>query len=97
MLSIKLYSFAGVIQRHNTNTGGATINKSVSPHPYPAPGHEALNSLVDVAVRQPSLPVPLSHSGSTPNISQHKDDKQRLIIQEGLGDRFGRDAMPKDR
>lgn len=45
----------GVIQRHNTTP------KATSPQSYP-PGHEALGSLVDVAIRQPSLPVPLNHS-----------------------------------
>ncbi|XP_050519955.1 uncharacterized protein LOC126893623 isoform X3 [Daktulosphaira vitifoliae] len=45
----------GVIQRHNT------APKVTSPQSYP-PGHEALGSLVDVAIRQPSLPVPLTHS-----------------------------------
>lgn len=45
----------GVIQRHNT------APKVTSPQSYP-PGHEALGSLVDVAIRQPSLPVPLNHS-----------------------------------
>lgn len=45
----------GVIQRHNT------APKATSPQSYP-PGHEALGSLVDVAIRQPSLPVPLNHS-----------------------------------
>lgn len=41
----------GVIQRHTR------------PH-YPPPGHEALTSLVDVAVQQPSLPVPTApHEG----------------------------------
>lgn len=44
----------GVIQRHNT------APKATSPQSYP-PGHEALGSLVDVAIRQPSLPVPLNH------------------------------------
>ncbi|XP_050443089.1 uncharacterized protein LOC126847091 isoform X3 [Adelges cooleyi] len=44
----------GVIQRHNT------APKVTSPQSYP-PGHEALGSLVDVAIRQPSLPVPLTH------------------------------------
>ncbi|XP_044260119.1 nuclear receptor corepressor 1 [Tribolium madens] len=40
----------GVIQRHT--------------RPYLPPGHEALSSLVDVAVQQPSLPVPTApHEG----------------------------------
>lgn len=60
----------GVIQRHNT--------KPPSPHHYP-PGHEAFSSLVDVAVRQPSLPVP-------------PEDKR--LLHEGLGERFNRDTAP---
>ncbi|XP_018902999.2 uncharacterized protein Smr isoform X4 [Bemisia tabaci] len=64
----------GVIQRHNTS-------KPPSPHHYP-PGHEAFSSLVDVASRQPSLPVPI------PDPHPHKDDKRF----EGLGDRFNRDS-----
>lgn len=40
----------GVIQRHTRPQ-------------YLQPGHEALSSLVDVAVQQPSLPVPTAHEG----------------------------------
>ncbi|XP_056633843.1 uncharacterized protein LOC130443297 [Diorhabda sublineata] len=40
----------GVIQRHTRPQ-------------YIQPGHEALSSLVDVAVQQPSLPVPSAHEG----------------------------------
>ena len=86
-LLITKFVLTGVIQRHNTGTNivSPQLNKPTSPHPFP-PGHEALSSLVDVAVRQPSLPVP-----------QHKDEKQRLIIQEGLGERFSREPIPQDR
>jgi len=56
----------GVIQRHNT------APKVTSPQSYP-PGHEALGSLVDVAVRQPSLPVPLNHSED----NRHRDQQER--------------------
>ncbi|KAG8281125.1 Gei-8p [Homalodisca vitripennis] len=63
----------GVIQRHNT--------KPPSPHHYP-PGHEAFSNLVDVAVRQPSLPVPVP-------LPEHKEDKR--LLHEGLGERFNRD------
>uniref|UniRef100_A0A1B6DW30 Nuclear receptor corepressor 1 n=1 Tax=Clastoptera arizonana TaxID=38151 RepID=A0A1B6DW30_9HEMI len=66
----------GVIQRHNT--------KPPSPHHYP-PGHEAFSSLVDVAVRQPSLPVPMA---------DHKEEKR--LLHEGLGERFNRDN-PQER
>lgn len=73
------------------------MNKPTSPHPYP-PGHEALGSLVDVASKLPSLPIPRTHTSSPSNVvSQHKDEKQRLIIQEGLGDRFSRETMPQER
>lgn len=73
------------------------MNKPTSPHPYP-PGHEALGSLVDVASKLPSLPIPRTHTSSPSNVvSQHKDDKPRLIIQEGLGDRFSRETMPQER
>ncbi|XP_030747632.1 nuclear receptor corepressor 1 isoform X1 [Sitophilus oryzae] len=42
----------GVIQRHTR------------PQYHPPPGHEALSSLVDIAVQQPSLPVPSApHEG----------------------------------
>ncbi|XP_025835153.1 mediator of RNA polymerase II transcription subunit 15-like isoform X1 [Agrilus planipennis] len=58
----------GVIQRHNTQQPQQQqqqqqVSGGVRPH-YP-PGHEALGSLVDVAVQQPSLPVPPSatHEG----------------------------------
>ncbi|KAI5695968.1 hypothetical protein M8J76_008920 [Diaphorina citri] len=62
----------GVIQRHNTS-------KPPSPHFPPPPGHEAFSSLVETAVRQPSLPVP----------GDHKSDRERLqSLHEGLGQRF---------
>lgn len=73
----------GVIQRHNTKPPSPHHyppgHKPPSPHHYP-PGHEAFSSLVDVAVRQPSLPVPMT---------DHKDDKR--LLHEGLGERFNRD------
>lgn len=46
----------GVIQRHNTQ-------KPI--HYPPPPGLEAFSSLVDVAVQQPSLPVPHPHHPAT--------------------------------
>ncbi|XP_054281476.1 uncharacterized protein LOC128999132 isoform X3 [Macrosteles quadrilineatus] len=73
----------GVIQRHNTKPPSPhhypAGHKPPSPHHYP-PGHEAFSSLVDVAVRQPSLPVP--HP-------DHKEDKR--LLHEGLGERFNRE------
>lgn len=50
----------GVIQRHTR------------PQPHYPPGHEALSSLVDVAVQQPSLPVPAApHEGLGKTIADH--------------------------
>ncbi len=71
------------------------MSKPASPHPYP-PGHEALGSLADVAIKQPNLPVPLPHPSSSSSVPQSKDDK-RLIIQEGLGDRFTREPTLQER
>uniref|UniRef100_A0A8D8UCU2 Nuclear receptor corepressor 1 n=1 Tax=Cacopsylla melanoneura TaxID=428564 RepID=A0A8D8UCU2_9HEMI len=66
----------GVIQRHNTS-------KPPSPHFPPPPGHEAFSSLVETAVRQPSLPVPGGPS------DHHKDRLQSALAHhEGLGQRF---------
>lgn len=52
----------GVIQRHNTSgskpPSPAPNRLHVIPHNHYPPGHEALSSLVDVAVQQPQLPVP---------------------------------------
>lgn len=87
---------AGVIHRHNTNSSTPQNSKSTSPHPYP-PGHEALSSLVDVAVKQPSLPVPLSHASSSPSLNQQHKEEKRIIIQEGLGDGFGKESVSQDR
>lgn len=55
----------GVIQRHNT--------QKPMHYPPPPPGLEAFSSLVDIAVQQPSLPVPHSHAGhSTPSSGSHE-------------------------
>ena len=53
----------GVIQRHNTQ-------KPI--HYPPPPGLEAFSSLVDVAVQQPSLPVPHSHGHPATSSSGHE-------------------------
>lgn len=66
----------GVIQRHNTS-------KPPSPHFPPPPGHEAFSSLVETAVRQPSLPVP-DHKSSAAEIH----DKRMQSLHEGLNQRF---------
>lgn len=76
----------GVIQRHNP--------KPPSPGHYPAPpppGHEAFSSLVDVAVRQPSLPVPPSLSMPLPEHKSSQQDEKRHL-HEGLGERFNRES-----
>lgn len=91
---------AGVIHRHNTNSSTPQNSKSTSPHPSYPPGHEAyeaLSSLVDVAVKQPSLPVPLSHATSSPNLNQQHKEEKRLILQEGVGDCFGKESISQDR
>ncbi|XP_044763317.1 nuclear receptor corepressor 1 isoform X1 [Coccinella septempunctata] len=54
----------GVIQRHTRP-------------PYLPPGHEALSSLVDVAVQQPSLPVPVTppHEGLGKTMADNMRDQ----------------------
>ncbi|KAL3271042.1 hypothetical protein HHI36_021542 [Cryptolaemus montrouzieri] len=63
----------GVIQRHTRP-------------PYLPPGHEALSSLVDVAVQQPSLPVPVTppHEGLGKTMADNiRDQPHRFqIIQQ---------------
>lgn len=54
----------GVIQRHNPQ-------KPIH-YPPPPPGLEAFSSLVDVAVQQPSLPVPHPHNHPPPGSSSHE-------------------------
>ncbi|CAH1393589.1 unnamed protein product [Nezara viridula] len=76
----------GVIQRHNTKPPSPGVSH------YP-PGHEAFSSLVDVAVRQPSLPVPPTLS--MPMEHKNMQDEKRHL-HEGLGERFNRDS-PHDR
>ncbi|KAF6215833.1 hypothetical protein GE061_000168 [Apolygus lucorum] len=78
----------GVIQRHNTKPP----SPGVSHHP---PGYEAFSSLVDVASRQPSLPVPSPMTMSMPEVKNMPEDKRHLH-GEGLGERFNRDS-PHDR
>lgn len=60
----------GVIQRHTRPQPGH----------YP-PGHEALSSLVDVAVQQPSLPVPAApHEGLGKTIADHLSEPHRFQL-----------------
>ncbi|XP_024086197.1 nuclear receptor corepressor 1 isoform X2 [Cimex lectularius] len=74
----------GVIQRHNTKPPSPGASH------YP-PGHEAFSSLVDVAVRQPSLPVP-PHSGIPPLSDMKTMQEEKRHLHEGLGERFNRES-----
>lgn len=61
----------GVIQRHTR------------PQPHYPPGHEALSSLVDVAVQQPSLPVPAApHEGLGKTIADHLSEPHRFHLAQ---------------
>lgn len=61
----------GVIQRHTR------------PQSHYPPGHEALSSLVDVAVQQPSLPVPATpHEGLGKTIADHLSEPHRFQLAQ---------------
>ena len=78
----------GVIQRHNTQ-------KHYAP---PPPGLEAFSSLVDVAVQQPSLPVPHAPPPSGPSsASAASHEGLCMSIERIYGDRYGVDnrSMPR--
>ncbi|XP_011313369.1 nuclear receptor corepressor 1 isoform X2 [Fopius arisanus] len=68
----------GVIHRHNPQ-------KQIHYHPPPA-GLEAFSSLVDVAVQQPSLPVPHPH-GHPPSGSSH-EGLGKTMADRLLADRY---------
>ncbi|XP_063982207.1 nuclear receptor corepressor 2 isoform X2 [Diachasmimorpha longicaudata] len=68
----------GVIQRHNPQ-------KQMHYHPPPA-GLEAFSSLVDVAVQQPSLPVPHPHN-HPPSGSSH-EGLGKTMADRLLADRY---------
>lgn len=70
----------GVIQRHNTQ-------KQIH-YPPPPPGLEAFSSLVDVAVQQPSLPVPHPHSHPASGSSSH-EGLGKTMADRLLADRYG--------
>lgn len=74
----------GVIQRHNTKPP----SPGVSHHPT---GYEAFSSLVDVASRQPSLPVPAPMQMPMAELKTMPEEKRHLH-GEGLGERFNRDS-----
>lgn len=79
----------GVIQRHNTKPPSPGVN--VNHHP---PGYEAFSSLVDVASRQPSLPVPspLAMQAMPAEMKVSHSEEKRHLHGEGLGERFNRDS-----
>lgn len=63
----------GVIQRHTR------------PQSHYPPGHEALSSLVDVAVQQPSLPVPAApHEGLGKTIADHLSEPHRFQLHQQM-------------
>lgn len=70
----------GVIQRHNPQ-------KQIH-YPPPPPGLEAFSSLVDVAVQQPSLPVPHPHSHPASGSSSH-EGLGKTMADRLLADRYG--------
>lgn len=69
----------GVIQRHNPQ-------KQIH-YPPPPPGLEAFSSLVDVAVQQPSLPVPHPHGHSASGSSGH-EGLGKTMADRLLADRY---------
>lgn len=70
----------GVIQRHNPQ-------KQIH-YPPPPPGLEAFSSLVDVAVQQPSLPVPHPHGHPASGSSSH-EGLGKTMADRLLADRYG--------
>lgn len=69
----------GVIQRHNPQ-------KQIH-YPPPPPGLEAFSSLVDVAVQQPSLPVPHPHSHPASSSGGH-EGLGKTMADRLLADRY---------
>lgn len=70
----------GVIQRHNTQ-------KQIH-YPPPPPGLEAFSSLVDVAVQQPSLPVPHPHGHPAASGSSGHEGLGKTMADRLLADRY---------
>jgi len=70
----------GVIQRHNPQ-------KQIH-YPPPPPGLEAFSSLVDVAVQQPSLPVPHPHSHPAASSSGGHEGLGKTMADRLLADRY---------
>ncbi|XP_011702384.1 PREDICTED: nuclear receptor corepressor 1, partial [Wasmannia auropunctata] len=69
----------GVIQRHNTQK---------QMHYPPPPGLEAFSSLVDVAVQQPSLPVPHPHGHPAASGSSGHEGLGKTMADRLLADRY---------
>lgn len=70
----------GVIQRHNT--------QKQMHYPPPPPGLEAFSSLVDVAVQQPSLPVPHPHGHPAASGSSGHEGLGKTMADRLLADRY---------
>ncbi|XP_026830889.1 uncharacterized protein LOC105284432 isoform X2 [Ooceraea biroi] len=70
----------GVIQRHNPQ-------KQIH-YPPPPPGLEAFSSLVDVAVQQPSLPVPHPHGHPAASSSGGHEGLGKTMADRLLADRY---------
>ncbi|KYN36663.1 hypothetical protein ALC56_08454 [Trachymyrmex septentrionalis] len=70
----------GVIQRHNP--------QKQMHYPPPPPGLEAFSSLVDVAVQQPSLPVPHPHGHPAASGSGGHEGLGKTMADRLLADRY---------
>lgn len=70
----------GVIQRHNP--------QKQMHYPPPPPGLEAFSSLVDVAVQQPSLPVPHTHGHPAASGSGGHEGLGKTMADRLLADRY---------
>ncbi|XP_020277995.1 uncharacterized protein LOC109851876 isoform X2 [Pseudomyrmex gracilis] len=70
----------GVIQRHNP--------QKQMHYPPPPPGLEAFSSLVDVAVQQPSLPVPHPHGHPAATGSSGHEGLGKTMADRLMADRF---------
>ncbi|KYM98298.1 Nuclear receptor corepressor 2 [Cyphomyrmex costatus] len=70
----------GVIQRHNP--------QKQMHYPPPPPGLEAFSSLVDVAVQQPSLPVPHPHGHPAASGSSGHEGLGKTMADRLLADRY---------
>lgn len=78
----------GVIQRHSRTMASANTSLSRAPTSQHTlyTGHEAFSSLVDVAVQQPSLPVPQqnssSHESIMKSVPEHLNESHRFQMRQ---------------